>query len=60
MLPGSHLDCKPLQGAYTNLGLGPGSFTVAEQLASEVFSLLMGTQTPTDAPERVHAALQRG
>lgn len=48
-----------MQGAYADLQHRPEDFPVARQLASEVFSLPMGPQTPTDAAEKVRAALQQ-
>lgn len=47
-----------MQGAYAKLGHHPSDFPIAQQLASEVFSLPMGPQTPTDTAEKVRVALQ--
>ncbi|GAB3087138.1 DegT/DnrJ/EryC1/StrS family aminotransferase [Nocardioides zeae] len=46
-----------LTGAYRHLGLGPGSFPVAERAAGEILSLPLFPQITTAQQERVVAAL---
>lgn len=46
-----------LQDAYTDLGYGPGSFPISEQLANEVVSLPMGPHLPVDDLHQVVAQL---
>lgn len=47
-----------LQKAYAGLDYGAQAFPLARKLANEVFSLPMGPQTPTYAPEVVRTALE--
>ncbi|WP_134742399.1 DegT/DnrJ/EryC1/StrS family aminotransferase [Nocardioides sp. 503] len=46
-----------LTGAYAHLGLGPGSFPVAERAAGEILSLPMYPHLAGDQQERVAAAV---
>jgi len=47
-----------LQRAYADLGLGEGTFAIAEQLASEVLSLPIGPHLQPDSAARVVAAVR--
>lgn len=47
-----------LQPAFADLGLGPGSFPIAERAARELLGLPMYPGLPADAPERVVGALR--
>ncbi len=47
------------QDAYAELGLGEGSFPIAERLAAETVSLPIGPHMPMDDVERVIAAIRR-
>ena len=47
-----------LQAAYADLGLGKGSFPLAEQLAETVLSLPMGAHMPETAVDEVAAVVQ--
>lgn len=49
-----------MQLAYTGMGLHPGAFPIARQLASEVLSLPMGPQTPLSVPTLVKEAMKMG
>jgi dTDP-4-amino-4,6-dideoxygalactose transaminase len=48
-----------LQPAFADLGLGAGSFPVAERAARELLGLPMYPGLPKDGPERVVAALRK-
>jgi len=48
-----------LQGAFRGLGLGEGSFPVAEKAAREILSLPMFPEITADQQERVVASLRR-
>ncbi len=48
-----------LQGAFAHLGLGPGSFPVAEKAAREILSLPMFPEITADQQARVVASLRR-
>ncbi|MFT4287064.1 DegT/DnrJ/EryC1/StrS family aminotransferase [Nocardioides sp.] len=48
-----------LTGAYAHLGLGPGSFPVAERAATEILSLPMYPHLSAEQQERVADALRR-
>jgi dTDP-4-amino-4,6-dideoxygalactose transaminase len=48
-----------LQGAFRGLGLGEGSFPVAEKAAREILSLPMFPEITTDQQARVVASLRR-
>ena len=47
-----------LQAAYSDLGLGKGSFPLAEKLADTVLSLPMGAHMPETAVDEVAAVVQ--
>lgn len=47
------------QDAYAELGLGVGSFPIAERLAAETLSLPIGPHMPDEHVERVVAAVRR-
>ena len=47
-----------LQPSHRSLGYGPGDFPISERLAEEGVSLPMYPELPTDAADRVAAALQ--
>lgn len=47
------------QQAYAELGLGEGSFPIAERLAAEAVSLPVGPHMPDDHVERVIAAIRQ-
>ncbi len=47
------------QDAYAELGLGEGSFPIAERLAAETLSLPIGPHMPDEHVERVVAAVRR-
>ena len=46
-----------LQGAYSALGAGPGSYPIAERISDEVLSLPIGPHLDTPSQERVIEAL---
>jgi dTDP-4-amino-4,6-dideoxygalactose transaminase len=48
-----------LQGAFRGLGLGEGTFPVAEKAAREILSLPMFPEITADQQERVVASLRR-
>jgi dTDP-4-amino-4,6-dideoxygalactose transaminase len=48
-----------LQGAFKQLGLGPGSFPIAEKAAREILSLPMFPEITADQQARVVASLRR-
>jgi dTDP-4-amino-4,6-dideoxygalactose transaminase len=48
-----------LQGAFKQLGLGPGSFPVAEKAAEEILSLPIFPEISADQQARVVASLRR-
>jgi dTDP-4-amino-4,6-dideoxygalactose transaminase len=48
-----------MQGAYLRLQYQPADFPIAQQVASEVFSLPMGPQTPMEVAQKVRAALKQ-
>lgn len=48
-----------MQGAYAALGYAPDDFPLSRQIADEVFSLPMGPQVPSEAPDAVRRALER-
>jgi len=55
-----HYPCAPhLQKAYAGLGMGPGSFPLAERLAERVLSLPIGPQLPLADAARVAEAIGR-
>jgi dTDP-4-amino-4,6-dideoxygalactose transaminase len=48
-----------LQGAFAHLGLGPGSFPVTEQAASEILSLPMYAEITPEQQQYVVDALRK-
>jgi dTDP-4-amino-4,6-dideoxygalactose transaminase len=55
-----HYPCPPhLQGAYASLGLRPGAFSLAEQLANEVLSLPIGWDFDTGGTAQTVARICR-
>jgi dTDP-4-amino-4,6-dideoxygalactose transaminase len=48
-----------MQGAYAAMGWAPDDLPLSRQLANEVFSLPMGPQVPSEAPDAVRRVLER-